>query len=137
MGALRTQHGHPEPYHVKYWQVGNEIGSADYGERVAAFCAAMKKADPDIKLLSSFPSAAALRNAGDYWDYLCPHHYSPDLAAHENDFQKLRGLIGDLGASHRFISRSRNGTPPRETGERDAPPSGHLIMPWLALAIII
>ena len=24
------RNGHPEPYHVKYWEVGNEVGGAEY-----------------------------------------------------------------------------------------------------------
>ena len=27
MGAKRAQNGHPEPYHVKYWNIGNEPGA--------------------------------------------------------------------------------------------------------------
>jgi alpha-L-arabinofuranosidase len=54
----------------------------------------MRKADPAIKLLSSFPSPASLKNAGEWLDYVCPHHYGcGDLAAMENDFTRLRGLL--------------------------------------------
>ena len=24
LGAMRARNGHPEPYHVKYWNIGNE-----------------------------------------------------------------------------------------------------------------
>ena len=24
MGALRAKNGHPEPYHIKFWNIGNE-----------------------------------------------------------------------------------------------------------------
>ena len=94
MGAWRIQNGHPQPYGVKYWQVGNEIESADYDARLAEFCQAMRKVDPAIKLLSSFPTPASLKNAGQWLDYTCPHHYGcGDLAAMEKDFARLRDLI--------------------------------------------
>ncbi len=52
MGALRRRNGRTEPYRIRYWQVGNEVGGEDYGARLAAFCRAMKDADPTIHLLS-------------------------------------------------------------------------------------
>lgn len=93
MGALRMRNGHPEPYRVKYWQVGNERQSPEYDTQAAAFCQAMKAVDPNIRLMSSFPTPAMLRNAGAYFDYVCPHHYTPDLAACENDFEQIRRLL--------------------------------------------
>ena len=73
-GALRAKNGHPAPYHVKYWQIGNEVDVSDYGNSVRAFAEAMKKADPSIKLMSSFPTKGLLDAAGTIFDYLCPHH---------------------------------------------------------------
>ena len=96
MGAQRAANGHPEPYRVRYWQVGNEVGGPEYDQRLAAFCQAMKAADPSIKLLTAFPSADTVRNAAPWLDYLCPHHYGCDnLAAMEGDFAHLRRIIRD------------------------------------------
>jgi alpha-N-arabinofuranosidase len=94
MGRRRAQNGHPAPYGVRYWQVGNERGGADYEARLPAFCAAMKAADPSIRLLSSYPSEGVLRQAGRWLDYVCPHHYGcADLTGKENDLAALRELI--------------------------------------------
>jgi len=61
MGKLRAKNGHPEPYNVKLWEVGNEIygrwqvnwttsgGSAD---RYLRFREAMREADSSIQLLA-------------------------------------------------------------------------------------
>lgn len=58
---LRRQHGHPDPYQVRYWGLGNEmygewqIGalSADvYVQRAREFAKVMKWTDPTIKLVS-------------------------------------------------------------------------------------
>ena len=75
MGAMRAKNGHPEPYRVRYWQVGNERRGADYEQRLPAFCQAMKQADPSIELLSSYPTPGVLARAGDWLDYVSPHHY--------------------------------------------------------------
>jgi alpha-N-arabinofuranosidase len=93
MGALRAKNGHPEPYHIRFWQVGNERSGKEYEDRLPAFCKAMRHADPSIRLLSSYPTAGVLRGAGDQLDYVCPHHYSHDLPAMENDLRAVRRLI--------------------------------------------
>jgi alpha-N-arabinofuranosidase len=94
MGRLRAQNGHPEPYRIKYWQVGNERGGPDYAAGLRAFCTAMKAADPEIRLLSSYPSEGVLRGAGDLLDYVCPHHYDcENLAATEANIIATQALI--------------------------------------------
>jgi alpha-N-arabinofuranosidase len=93
MGAWRARNGHPEPYRIKYWQVGNEQVSREYDEGAAAFCRAMKEVDPSIKLLSSFPTPALLKNAGDLLDYVCPHHYGQNLEGWESDLVNIRQII--------------------------------------------
>jgi alpha-N-arabinofuranosidase len=61
-GAKRAANGHPEPYHVKYWNIGNEMwGSYQYGYMPLAqyvvkhslFAKAMRKVDPTIVLIGS------------------------------------------------------------------------------------
>ena len=94
MGALRARNGHPEPYRVKYWQIGNERAGKDYEAELASFCQAMKQVDPSIKLLSSYPTAGVLRAAGQWLDYVCPHHYDiADLKGADNDLARVAGLI--------------------------------------------
>ena len=95
-GAMRAANGHPEPYGVKYWGVGNEImgphevGGAipprEYGERFAQFAKAMRTVDPGIKLVAvgwaglEFPFAQwnpvlLSTEAAQQMDYLSVHHY--------------------------------------------------------------
>jgi alpha-N-arabinofuranosidase len=96
MGRLRAKNGHQQPYHIKYWQVGNERGGRDYAAGLRAFCTAMKAADPEIKLLSSYPSEGVLRGAGDLLNYVCPHHYDcENLAATEANIIATQALIKD------------------------------------------
>lgn len=62
MGKLRAQHGHPEPFKVKWWGIGNEmygewqIGHMYIGHYVIKhnyFAEAMRKVDPSIILVAS------------------------------------------------------------------------------------
>jgi alpha-N-arabinofuranosidase len=62
MGGLRARNGHPEPYHIKYWNIGNEpygfwqIGFTPLRYWVIKhnlFAKAMRKADPSITILAS------------------------------------------------------------------------------------
>lgn len=97
MGKLRAQNGHAEPYHVKYWQIGNELEGPEYENRLRDFCRAMKKADPAIKLLSSYPKPGVLRRAGEWLDYVCPHHYDcANLTAAGKDLDAIAALCRKL-----------------------------------------
>ena len=63
MGKLRAANGHPEPYHVKFWGIGNEAWgySYQYGAmklnqfeyKHNQFARAMKQVDPTITLIAS------------------------------------------------------------------------------------
>ncbi len=97
-GQLRAKNGHPSPYLVKYWQIGNEVSGSDYDASLKAFGEAMRRADPTIKILSSFPSSDTVRMADGEIDYLSPHHYSVgDLSGTEEEFQRLREEIARDG----------------------------------------
>lgn len=94
MGKLRAANGHAEPYHVKFWQIGNELGDEAYQKGLAEFCKAMKAVDPTIKLMASFPSPGLLDRAGQYLDYICPHHYGcHNLQAMEDSVLGCREMI--------------------------------------------
>ena len=62
MGKLRAEHGHPAPFHVKWWGIGNEmygewqIGHMYIGHYVIKhnlFAEAMRKVDPSIIIVAS------------------------------------------------------------------------------------
>ncbi len=61
-GAMRAKNGHPEPYHVKFWNIGNEpygswqLGHTDlkyYVIKHNEFAKAMRAVDPSITLFAS------------------------------------------------------------------------------------
>ena len=97
-GGVRARNGHAEPYRVKYWQIGNEVGGPDYTRSIADFARAMRGVDPTIKLLSSYPSRQTLELAGDWLDYLAPHHYDfGDLTDIAGQFDAFRAQIREQG----------------------------------------
>lgn len=103
MGKLRARNGHPLPYRIRYWQIGNEQGGGEYERRLAAFCQAMKQADPDIELFSSYPSAGVLREAGRWLNYLCPHQYDcSNLAATADELTRVRALLREHAAGRQI-----------------------------------
>jgi alpha-L-arabinofuranosidase len=93
---LRARNGHKEPYHVKIWDLGNEVdgmpwelghkNAEDYVEVAREAAKAMKAVDNTIKLVASGSSWYSL-NAWDDWnrkvltglgdriDYLSIHSY--------------------------------------------------------------
>lgn len=65
LGQLRGENGHPEPYAIKFWAVGNEAPTlcseqytgetklSDYAERFRGYQAAMQRVDPSIRVMAS------------------------------------------------------------------------------------
>ncbi|MGA7341139.1 MAG: alpha-N-arabinofuranosidase [Terracidiphilus sp.] len=74
MGAKRARNGHPAPYHVKYWNIGNEpwgtfqLGYTDLKYFVLKnneFAKAMRAADPSITLIGSAKMLEPMALKGD------------------------------------------------------------------------
>ncbi len=99
MGKLRAANGHPEPYHIKFWGVGNEpwgewqlgfMPVAQWELKHNMFAKAMRKVDPTIKLIAAgaMPDAmtgskqAKRLNGQIVPDYLSPGDWSGNLLAH-------------------------------------------------------
>jgi alpha-N-arabinofuranosidase len=102
-GAKRAANGHPVPYHVRYWQIGNEIGGDDPGylDQFPSFIERIRKADPKALIMTSFPSQKLLERVGKEVAYVCPHHYTPDLLECDRDFNRLAEMIDHIpGCSH-------------------------------------
>jgi len=88
-GARRARAGHPEPYGVRWWGVGNEmygnwqlgnVAVERYAIRHNAFVRAMKAVDPGIKIVGvgapgKWNDVVLPRSAG-AMDLLSAHHYT-------------------------------------------------------------
>lgn len=84
-GQRRARNGHPQPFGVKLWDIGNEawdLGVELSAQRFIAFNDAMKAADPTIRTVAvgshGFDEKwdrKMLEIAGDKLDLIAPHHY--------------------------------------------------------------
>jgi len=54
MADLRAEHGHPEPFGVKYWEMDNETARwfepVEYAHAIVEYSSAMKSVDPGIEI---------------------------------------------------------------------------------------
>jgi len=62
LGKLRAANGHPEPFGVRYWEVGNELWGSwqighctaeEYAKRYDTFSKALLEADPSLLLIAN------------------------------------------------------------------------------------
>ncbi|MES2390189.1 MAG: alpha-L-arabinofuranosidase C-terminal domain-containing protein [Acidobacteriota bacterium] len=116
-GKMRAANGHPEPYGVKTWEVGNEIfgdwevghtDAATYARNVNRYAAAMKAVDPGIRLIAvgSGPewNETLVRIAGKNIDEIANHQYygAKEMAG------DLRNLLAYPRTLDRFYAETRS-----------------------------
>ncbi len=113
LGRRRAENGHPAPYGVKYWEVGNEsygpdpVGSCSAEEYAAAFpdyVEAMKARDPGITVImnggpDSEWNETVLRHAGRHADAFQFHIY---LMPRVGNYTKLEGQPHQVTAGMRL-----------------------------------
>ncbi len=111
LGARRAANGHPEPYNVKDWGVGNESWLSiepgystpeGYAMYFNQFAEAMRRADPTIRIVAVGDTLGAPGNwdetiariSGQHADFLSVHYYfglgflSPFNADHPVEFYR-------------------------------------------------
>jgi alpha-N-arabinofuranosidase len=73
MGKLRAENGHPEPYHITWWNIGNEmygrwqLGTMrpeHYTIKHNLFAKAMRQVDPTIKIVAVGATPAEMGTTG-------------------------------------------------------------------------
>lgn len=126
-GKMRADAGHPEPFKLRYLQIGNENGGPRYNERYALFYDAIKKAHPEIQTIAcdwgGRPTSRAIdiidehyyntpqfffRNANKYdgYDRKGPKVYVGEYAVTRNN--GTGSLIGALGEAAFMTGMERN-----------------------------
>ena len=140
-GKLRAERGHPEPYNVHFWSLGNEMGYGhmegpdnpkSYTEYALRHADAMLAVTPSLKLFASGPypnddwaanSAAAMSDKVKYislHQYLLPpggvHYASPEAAR-----KTYEGTVQNVFAVREHAVRPDEGSPGRTglSGERE------------------
>lgn len=53
LGALRARNGHPQPFHLKYVEIGSENYGHEYTKRFALFREAIRKHFPEVTVISN------------------------------------------------------------------------------------
>jgi alpha-L-arabinofuranosidase len=104
VGKLRAEHGYPEPFHIKYWELDNEtyrwFNEEEYIEWTIRYSQAMKAVDPTIKLgLCTYGGyeknlAHILEQVGEHVDFLADRSYDE-----EDLLYKLR-IMRDYNERH-------------------------------------
>jgi alpha-N-arabinofuranosidase len=122
-GALRSKNGSPEPLHVEYWEIGNEIwgdwvrghsDAATYANNLNRYVEKMKRVDPSIRIIATGDNnlewnRTILTIAGKNIDFLAVHHYYGDAQTkgdvnnlwarplhYERFYRQMQQMIGEL-----------------------------------------
>ncbi len=91
MGRLRAANGHPEPWNVKWWSIGNEMygdwqlghmSTADFVKKHNDFAETMRSVDPSIVLIAVGElgewDRMVLANCSESMDMISEHFYRQD-----------------------------------------------------------
>lgn len=104
---MRKANGHDEPYHVKYWSIGNEnwggheLGAktvAEWGPMVRESAKLMRSVTKDAKLFAAATSDKSwtmplLQAAGQHLDYISIHGYWDPLFHYNNPAPYLNCML--------------------------------------------
>lgn len=126
MGKLRTVNGHPEPYHVKFWGIGNEMWGISYqygamkplqfAYKHNEFARAMKQVDPAIKLIASGAMPDTMTGSKEALSlgtnlvppYLSPGDWSGMLFSNcFNNFDLMSDHYYNYGGTHFSLAEGR------------------------------
>lgn len=102
-GEIRSQMGHPQPFHMKFIGVGNEQWGPQYIDRYKAFVKAIKAQYPDITIVA----AAGPFPDGEDFDYAWKN--LKDLKAQIIDEHYYRSPEWFLQNADRYDTYDRNG----------------------------
>ena len=123
-GAMRAANGHPAPYGVRQWELGNEIfgnwvrghvTAEQYAQAAVRYARAMRAVDPSLRLIAVgegiYPGSdawntAVLEIAGPQIQYLAVHDYT-SLAQNANDpapRAAMMGRAGEYEANYRHMA---------------------------------
>ncbi|MFM7838459.1 MAG: alpha-N-arabinofuranosidase [Chitinophagaceae bacterium] len=111
----RAQNGHPQPYKVKFWGLGNEMdgpwqmgykNAEDYSKYALEAAKLMKWSDDSIRLIVSGSSnyndkwvdwnRTVLTQLRDHIDYISLHHYSGNQDRNHYKFMAVNTRVEDI-----------------------------------------
>jgi alpha-N-arabinofuranosidase len=114
MGKLRAANGHPEPYGVKWWAVGNEMYGdwqlghmplSEYVKKHNQMADAILDIDPDAKLIAVGHvgewSETMLSESSNHMDLISEHVYATGAEDANQHINQLDNLIKEVAVAHR------------------------------------
>ncbi|MFC2090002.1 alpha-L-arabinofuranosidase C-terminal domain-containing protein [Bacteroidota bacterium] len=114
MGQLRAENGHPEPYGVRWWAVGNEMYGSwqlghmpleEYVKKHNNMAEAIWDVDPDAKLIAVGAvgewSKTMLSECADHMDLLSEHIYCREIEDVQDHIGQLANSIKSVADAHR------------------------------------
>ncbi|MBM4018856.1 MAG: alpha-N-arabinofuranosidase [Planctomycetes bacterium] len=118
MGRLRAAAGHPQPYGVRWWGIGNEMYGAwqlghmpldKYVQKHNEFAGAMRAADPSVKLVAvgdAGPwSEGMMRGCAGHMDLISEHFYCRGLPGMPSHVAQIRDAVRRKCEAHRRYRR--------------------------------
>jgi len=127
MGRLRAANGHPEPFAVTWWAVGNEMYGdwqlghmpvEDYVKKHNAVVDAIRAVDPGARVVgvgSVGPwDEAILRGSADHMDLISEHIYRKDLVGVDAHSRQLAADIDRVASTHRAYRQTIPGLAKRD-----------------------
>lgn len=107
---MRKANGHPTPFNVKFWSVGNERYDKPYIDRVRDTAKEMRRLYPDLKIMCAGAQDRMkgvhdylMDQAGGYLDYVSIHSYALNRGKELPRFDYLTA-ISQSGQPEVFIS---------------------------------
>jgi alpha-L-arabinofuranosidase len=114
MGMLRAQNGHDQPYHVKWWGIGNEMygdwqlghmSLQDYMNKHNKFVDAMRAADGSIKVVGVGAvgkwSEGMMSQCADHMDAISEHFYCQQRSGISAHINQMRDQVRAKVEAHR------------------------------------
>lgn len=113
-GKRRAANGHAEPYHVKWWGIGNEMYGnwqlgfmplEDYVRKNNLFADALRKEDPSIKLIAVGSvgqwSETMMAQASDHIDLISEHFYNQNRRGLMSHVAQIPANVKRIADAHR------------------------------------
>ena len=99
-GALRAKNGHPQPFGLKYMEIGNENGGPAYEERYARFYKAIKALYPQMQLVANMPVKSAPMDIVDEHYYSSPEWFAAQANKYDSyDRTGPRVYVGEYACT--------------------------------------
>lgn len=108
-GGLRTRMGHPEPFPIKYLEIGNENSGPEYERRYELIRKAVLKEYPDMLIISNDRSERTKCNIVDDHYYNMPEFYAEQVGLYDDyDRTKPDVFVGEFAVNQTYEGQLRS-----------------------------